>query len=527
MNTIIPTSRIVLLQTSAILAATFVSTLAPNLVMPAQAQETAPSLQHALPSSTTSPFGEPVVITHHRITVAGKSLNYTAEAGRVAIRHVETGEPHGYMFYMAYRVEGGEEQRPITFVWNGGPGSNSALLHFEAAGPKRLDNADLVDNEDTWLTATDLVFVDPIGTGFSRPARPEYADEFYGTVGDVASVTEFVRAWRILHSAEDLPVILAGESWGAGRAGNVGYQLVQQGIPVSALVLISGGTGLSREVGGSAALRQALRAVDRVAIAQHFNVAGEAGNAAAAAETWAREAYAPALEQLDQLSNAQRDSIIQELSRYTGMPAELIDRNTLVITPRAYREGLLQSAGDVLDVFDMRLLREETGSEPDEGRALRNKRILSYLRDDLGYRTDLPYLDIEPIQSGYASSGKYPASVNNRWNYATAEVTPEEMEAAIQAAIKHGGGPPQLGPPLPSAAETVELNPAVKVLVAAGLYDSLNSCAANDEIARQLEGFWQQAYHFACYSGGHMMYRDELARQQLARDVRELAAGAK
>jgi len=492
--------------------------------MPVQAQQPALSSQSAH-SATAFSSGEPIIVTQHQMMVAGKTLDYTAETGRVAIRHVETGEPHGFMFYMAYRVEGAKQPRPITFVWNGGPGSNSTLLHFEAAGPKRLENAELVDNEETWLTATDLVFVDPIGTGFSRPAKVEYADEFYGTLGDVASVTEFVRAWLLLHGAEDLPVILAGESWGAGRAGNVGYQLVQRGIPVSALVLISGGTGLNREV-GSPALRQALRTVDRVAIAQYFRRLSDKGNVVDLAETWAREVYAPALEQLDQLSEAQRESIIRELSRYTGMPAELIDRNSLVITPRAFREGLLQSSGDVLDVFDMRLLREAPGSAPDEERALRNQRILAYLRDDLGYRTDLPYLDIEPMESGYAARGQYPASVNNRWNYATAEVTPEEMQAAIQVAIKHGGGPPQLGPPLPSAAETVELDPSVKVLVAAGLFDSLNSCAANDEIARQLAGVLQQAYQFACYSGGHMMYRDELARQQLARDIRELAATA-
>jgi carboxypeptidase C (cathepsin A) len=477
------------------------------------------------PNPALQLFGEPTVITQHQNRVGGKTLNYTAEAGRVAIRNVETGEPHGFMFYMAYRLVDGDTDRPITFVWNGGPGSNSALLHFEAAGPKRLEGAQLVDNEDTWLTTTDLVFVDPIGTGFSRPAKPEYADEFYGTVGDVASVSEFVRAWLVLHGVEGRPIYLAGESWGAGRAGNVAYELVERGIPVAGMMLISGGTGLNREI-GSPALRQALRAVDRLAVARHYDLlVDDAGDATTqAAQTWAREVYAPALEYPELLSAAQRDDLIADLSRFTGMPVDLIDRDTLVVTPRAYREGLLQSSGSVLDVFDMRLLREAPDSATDENREQRRQRILSYLRQDLGYRTDLPYLDIEPMQSGYAPGGKYPESVGMRWNYATAEVTPEEMEAAIQAAIKHGGGPPQIGPPLPSAAETVELDPRIRVLVAAGLYDSLNSCAANDEIARQLEGVLKQAYQFACYSGGHMMYRDELARQQLARDIREMTA---
>jgi carboxypeptidase C (cathepsin A) len=479
--------------------------------------------------ASANPFGEPVVVTHHQARVGGKTLAYSAETGRVAIRNVETGEPHGFMFYIAYRVEGGKTPRPIAFVWNGGPGANSALLHFEAAGPKRIEGSQPVDNEDTWLTATDLVFVDPIGTGFSRPAKPEYGDEFYGTVGDVASVTEFVRAWLILHAAENVPVILAGESWGAGRAGSVGYQLIQRGIPVSGLVLISGGAGLNRDI-GSVALRQALRTVDRSATAQyHAKLSPAAGdsteNIRAAAESWVRNVYAPALEQPERLSNAERDEVVDGLSRFTGMQSALIDRDTLVITPRAYREGLLQSSGQVLDVFDMRLLRDAPEAAADADRTAHLQRILSYLRQDLGYRTDLPYLDIEAMEDGYAPGGQYPESVNNRWNYATAEVTPEEMQAAIQAAIKHGGGPPQLGPPLPSAADAVLLDPALKVLVAAGLYDSLNSCAANAEIARELDGALKEAYRFACYDGGHMMYRDELARQQLARDVRKLASG--
>jgi carboxypeptidase C (cathepsin A) len=472
-------------------------------------------------------FGGPVQVSQHQLRIDGKVLHYTAETGRVPIRDVETGEPHGYMFFIAYRADPTGGPRPVTFVWNGGPGANSALLHFEAAGPKRLDDKGLVENQDSWLTATDLVFVDPIGTGFSRPAKPEYADEFYGTVGDVASVAEFVRAWRILHDVEHLPVILAGESWGAGRAASVGYALLQRGIPVRALLLISGGTGLNRDI-GSVALEQALRAVDRSATALfHGRLPEELGRSPTAirgaTEAWVRDAYAPALERIDRLSDPERDEVIAGLARFTGMPAELVDRDTLMVAPRPYREGLLQDSGKVLDVFDMRLVREPGNVVTADAETDRGQIITAYLRHDLGYATDLPYLGTESMQQGYAPGGVYPLSVNERWDYATAKVTPEEMEAAIQAAVKHGGGPPQLGPPLPSAAEAVELDPRLRVLVAAGRYDSLNSCAANDEIARHLEGVLKDAYTFACYEGGHMVYRDEQARAQLAHDLRKLA----
>src|SRR5690606_6948692 len=173
------------------------------------------------------------------------------------------------------------------------------------------------------------------------------------------------------------------------------------------------------------------------------------------------------------------------------------------VTPRAYREGLFQDSAQVLDVFDMRLARPSQPASPaqgpDAGADVKRRLITRYLRQDLGFLTDLPYVDIEPLEDGYAPGGKYPENANPRGDHATGEVSPEERDAAIQAAIRHGGGPPQLGPPLPSAAEAVERDPRLKVLVAAGRFDSLNSCAANDELAKQLTGKLREAYSFACY----------------------------
>jgi carboxypeptidase C (cathepsin A) len=479
--------------------------------------------------AASSAMEEPVVVTAQRLNLPDAMLEYSAETGRIAIRDAETGDPHGFMFYIAYRVPSAGP-RPIAFVWNGGPGSNSALLHFEAAGPRRWEDGGLVDNADTWLTAMDLVFVDPIGTGFSRPAKAEYAEEFYGTVGDVTSVTEFVRAWRRLHGAENAPLLLIGESWGAGRAGSVGHALQQRGIPVHALVLISGGTGLNNDP-VPAALAQALRIVDLSVTALHHGRLPEdldrsAEAIRAAAEAWAREVYAPALERVAGLADDERDAIAAGLARFTGMPAAAIDRESLVISPRPYREGLLRDSGQTLQVFDMRQIADEDAPGTAADRPSRSEVIPYYLRHELGYLTALPYVGLEPLEEAYAPTGEHPPSVNARWNYATAKVAPEEVEAAIQEAIRHGGGPPQLGPPLPSAAEAVALNPRLKVLVAAGRFDSLNSCAVNEERARRLEGVLRKAYTFACYEGGHMMYRDAAARGGLARDVRALAAAA-
>ncbi len=468
-------------------------------------------------AATPAAATEAAAVTQHQITIAGQPLKYTAEAGRVPIRDAETGEPHGFMFYTAYRVAS-KEPRPLTFVWNGGPGAASILLHFEAAGPRRIEAGRLIDNDDTWLTDTDLVFVDPIGTGFSRPAKAEYDDEFYGTVGDVASVTEFVRAWRRLHGEADSPVFLAGESWGAGRAASVGHALLKRGVPVAGTVLISGGSGLSAEFttqGDLGALRMANLAATALFHGKLDPTLGDQPDPArAAAEVWVRETYIPALRRLSSLNDAEREAVAAGLARITGLPSSQINRKSLAVTPRQFRTTLLP--GKTLDTFDMRLtapVAERTAPV-----------LLRYFAEDLGYRTDLSYIGLEDIDQGYLPNGKAPKSVNARWNYATGPVTPDEIKASIAEAQRTGAGPPQLGPPLPGTAEALTLNPKLKVLVATGLYDSLGNCAADAERARGLAPALKAAMSFRCYVGGHMMYRDPASRTALTRDVRALVA---
>ncbi|PZQ60241.1 MAG: peptidase S10 [Phenylobacterium zucineum] len=463
------------------------------------------------------PKAETPVTTQHRTTVNGKALVYTAEVGRIAIRDAETGEPRGWMGYIAYRVAA-SKPRPVAFVWNGGPGANSATLHFEVAGPKRGEGGTLVGNDETWLTDADLVFVDPIGTGFSRPARAEYGEQFYGTLGDVASVTEFVRAWRLQHGAEANPLYLIGESWGAGRAANVGYALLKRGVKVDGLGLVSGGTGLSRL--GEDGPVGPLKIVGFAATAfHHGKLAPDVGATSAAVEAatgaWVRETYAPALARRDQLTDAERAAIVTGLARFTGVPADKIDRKTLSITPRQFRTLLVP--GKSLNVFDMRL-----SDEPRESSAAA---IVSYFRHDLGYATDLPYVGLESLEDGFLPDGKAPASVGARWDYATAKVTPEERQAAIAEAVRTGAGPPALGPPLPAVAEALALNPKLKVVVASGLYDSLANCAGADETARALPPALRSAMSFKCYLGGHMMYRDQPTRLKFSQDIRALVRG--
>jgi carboxypeptidase C (cathepsin A) len=455
------------------------------------------------------------VITRHELKLAGHTLAYTAEVGRIAIRDVETGTPHGYMFYTAYRARTASHARPITFIWNGGPGADSALLHFSMTGPRLARGQNLVENVDTWLAFSDLVLVDPIGTGFSRPVEPQYDAEFYSTKGDVASVTEFVRSWRLLHAATDSPIFLAGESWGARRAASVGYSLESRGIPVSGMVLISGGWGLNKEA-VPAPLRSALQVVDMASTALFYGkTAPDLGKDLAgvrrAAEEWARQTYAPALARLDKLSDQERLALTSQLARLTGIAPKLIDPKSLVISPRQFRIELLKGDGRELYQFDTRRTTAPVaGSAP---------AILHYLRYELGYRTDLPYLGIEAITQGYAPWGTYPQSVNERWNYATEELNAEQVKAAVAMASAQGGGPPQLGAPLPATEEAVALDPRIRILVAAGMFDAFLPCAVGAQTEASLPDNLRSAIHFRCYAGGHAMYLDAPVRTELSRDV--------
>jgi len=457
-------------------------------------------------------FAADEIVTRHEFHVAGQAIAYTAEAGRIAIRDEKTGEVSGHMFFTAYHVAG--KDRPVTFLWNGGPGANSAALHFEALGPRRISDGKLIDNDATLLTTSDLVFVDPIGTGFSRSANPTYDAGFYSTLGDFAAADAFVRGWLVQHHREHAPVYLLGESFGVWRAAGAAELLESHHQPVAGIVLISGGAG----VGNGKLPRTlvtALRTPNRAATALFYgklapDLGTDVGPVVDEATAWAKTHYAPALEHVDSLTDAERDAIIHDLARFTGLKPDQIDRKTLSVSPRAYLAGLLKDEGKILNTFDMRKT-----SEPRDDAGLVN----DYFHHDLAYDTALAYAGLDGA-AGQASDPTAPApgAINRQWNYNSGVITPEVM-AAAQA----GEGPPGSQP---WALNAIARDPKLRVLVAAGLYDSLNSCSANDMLKAALDPAVVPNFTMKCYSGGHMMYRDALAREQLGADLRAFASGA-
>jgi carboxypeptidase C (cathepsin A) len=190
-------------------------------------------------------FTAPPVVTEHK---SGK-LEYTVTTGMLPIRN-KTGEIEAGMFFMAYTKKGSEPgTRPLMFSFNGGPGSSSVWLHLGALGPKRVPMMKeghlppapyrLEDNPHTWLHDTDIVFIDPVGTGFSRPAKPELGEKFWSLKGDIESVGEFIRLYLSRYQRWSSPLYLVGESYGTTRAAGLSGHLIEHGIAFNGILLVS------------------------------------------------------------------------------------------------------------------------------------------------------------------------------------------------------------------------------------------------------------------------------------------------
>ncbi len=193
---------------------------------------------------------EKPVVTKHEIHVHGKTLSYTATTGMMPLKDAK-GQVEAHLFFVAYTLDGVSDltKRPLMFAFNGGPGSASVWLHMGCIGPKRVKMNDdgglpappyqLVDNEDTWLDQSDLVFVDPVGTGYSRAVNETVQHRMNGLQGDIESVGEFVRLYLSKYERWSSPLFMVGESYGTTRAASLSGYLIEHGIAFNGVALLS------------------------------------------------------------------------------------------------------------------------------------------------------------------------------------------------------------------------------------------------------------------------------------------------
>jgi carboxypeptidase C (cathepsin A) len=405
--------------------------------------------------------------------------------------------------------------RPLTFLWNGGPGSNSGLVHLLGFGPKRIAMATgtqerlspagttLVDNDGTWLDRTDLVFVDPIGTGYSRPARAGYAGEFYQSPGDAESVAEFIRVYRTRYNAFDAPLFIAGESYGVTRCALVAEALERRGTTLSGVILM----GLALPVGevpGPMRAALGLPTFTAAAFVNHrlaSDLQSDLGRALAASERWATTRYAAALARRDSLTSSERDAIVAELARFSGLPAGAIDRTSLRITMEQFSVALLADEKRVVGRYDSRLTgpRATTGGPYDPTRdpglkdILDGVSVIRYLRNEIGYRSDLFYQG--PFGGGYPPPTTFRGDwMSVRWDR-EAQPDPQALHKAMA------------------------MNPRLDVFIACGHFDLVCAYSANEYAAAHLPADIAGRVTAHSYGGGHAIYTDDAARLQLKHDV--------
>lgn len=461
-------------------------------------------------------------VTHHSVTLAGRALAYTATCGTIVIRGAKD-EARASMFYVAYTLDGATpESRPVTFAFNGGPGSSSVWLHLGAFGPKRVAFPDphapppppyaLEDNDATLLDLTDLVFVDPVGTGFSRPAGEAKPEDFFGPTPDVESVSELVRAWVTKNQRWNSAKLLAGESYGGTRVAAMAPYLQERGMFLNGVLLISPALDLAAlEFGPENDLPSVLY-LPSYAITALYH--GQLADVPASREAWLREirdfalrTYAPALMMGARVPAAEKDAIADRLARYTGMDRAWILRNELRIDITRFTKELLRDKDQIVGRLDSRFV----GHDDDRGtHAMGRDPSFSAptgpyaaLMNDYVRRT----LGIDDVRSYEILSMK----VNESWKW--------EIPKG-----KSGGYLNVVG----SLRGAMLDNPHLKVFFANGLYDLATPFFAAEHAASHLgsEGFVRANVVEAYYDAGHMMYLHPASRAKLKADLAAFYAQA-
>lgn len=455
----------------------------------------------------------PPVVTHHQITLGGQTLGYTASTGMMPIRNATTGATEGRIFYIYYAKEGVSDlaRRPMFFIFNGGPGSSSVWLHLGAFGPKKialLPNGaappppySYEDNPNTLLDQADMVFIDPVGTGYSRPAEPQLGSKFWGVSNDVASVAEFIRMFLVRYDRWPSPKFLAGESYGTLRAAALSGYLAEHGVALNGVILISTIINEDAEAGD-------LRYVnafptDAMTAWYHHRLAPDlerlsAGQMAHQAEQFASTEYLTALYQGDRISPADRQKTIADLARFTGLSPTFIANNDMRLPLGRFSTELLRGQHRMTGRLDSRFTAFETDAgavetpfDPSDANIENSfpPVFQDYMQKELGYKSDAIYY----ILGG--GIGAWPGSYT---------VTPQ-LESAFAR------------------------NPDMHLFVAMGYYDfatiyyAVEWTLAHLHVSDQVRAHNITTDHF---EAGHMVYIDAQAMRQLRGDLRGFITNA-
>ena len=459
------------------------------------------------------PAAEAPVETQHEIKIGTKTLSYKVTTGMLPIKS-DTGETEANIFFMAYTLNGAErKRRPLMFSFNGGPGSSSVWLHLGALGPKRVRMGSegempappysLMDNPQTWLEETDLVFIDPVGTGFSRPVKPELGKKFWSVDGDIESIGEFIRLYLTRYERWTSPLFLVGESYGTTRAAGLSGHLVEKGIALNGIVLISSVLNfqtLDEDTGNDLPYQLFLPTYTATAW-YHKKLSPTLQKKSLRVilkevESWVTSEYTVALAKGDALTKEERSAIVEKLSRYTGLTPAFIENCNLRISQPRFCKELLRERRRNVGRLDSRFLGIDAlaaGSSPDFDPSMTAIRppytalLNDYLRTSLNFKTDEPYHILGGgIKSPWA------------WNKENGYV---DTSSALQSAFSK--------------------NPFMKLFVASGFYDLATPYFATEYTLNHsnLDISFRSQIRMAEYEAGHMMYIQIKSLEKLKQDV--------
>jgi carboxypeptidase C (cathepsin A) len=517
-----------------------------------------PSTVPTSPSAVTTTYRPPVGVatelewkgadskTGSRTSARSAAKRIQATADWIVLR--EHGVPSAEVFHVAYVQEPRDAQRPVTFLFNGGPGAASAFLHVGTAGPRRIrftkegrtlpPPATLVDNLESWLAFTDLVFVDPVGTGLSRTVTesrleqhgidtddekrekrtkelPESRKGFYKVKRDIDTLCEFVSTYLSRNNRWASPIAIAGESYGGFRVGKLIRALPERGMGLTAAMLISPAIDFMGIVGSDYDILSWTNLIPPMALAARFHGKSRgrfaklaASELRSAAERFAETSFATHLIRGDRAPTEERRETLASLADLIGLSPEFVEQCNGRVSIERFSRELLRHEGFQCGLYDAAISGpnvfpdRESNASPDPTlggiMAAFTAGINTMLRSELGLVTDREYLLVnEDVWKHWADD-----RAAGYWD--------RQLECADD--IRYGLG----------------LNPDVRVLIAHGSYDLVTTYSSSEQTVANLRlpRALRERIRLRSYDGGHMFYTWESSRRAIRADVADLLRGA-
>jgi carboxypeptidase C (cathepsin A) len=484
-------------------------------------------------SPTTHPAPKPPFITRHEVTIDGKLIPYTATVGEMIVNKPNE-EPGASMFYIAYTRDNVQDKssRPLTFAFNGGPGSSSVWLHLGGLGPRRVAMDDdghatappfgLVDNENSLIDVTDLVFIDPVSTGYSRPLPGENKSQFHGVQEDVESVGEFIRLYITKNERWESPKFVLGESYGTTRAAGLSGFLQNRthGMYLNGIVLVSSVLDFSTIVFMPGNLMPYILFLPHYTATAwyHTKLPAELQSKTLLevlkeSEYFALNEYSVALLEGNRLSDEEYEKIADKLASYTGLSLDYVKQSNLRIRHDRFVKELLRDSFETVGRLDSRFKGRDADAagenydyDPSSAaiQGAFSTMLNYYLREELEYEKDIPYAIYGNV---------YP------WNFSSVPSDPRQM--------RRGG----IGMGL-NVAETLRQamaeNKSLQVFCCNGYYDGATPYFGTEYTFSQLglNGEFRDRIKMGYYEAGHMMYIHKPSIIKLRKDLAAFIQGA-